>query len=187
VPMLKEDELVGAISIYRQEVRRFTGKQIELLKNFAAQAVIAIENARLLNELRQSLEQQTATSEVLGVISSSPGELEPVFRTLLESATRLCAAKFGLLYLREGDAFRLIAMHNVPTAFAEARSRDPLVHPTPGTPLSRLVNTKRVVHVPDITAEQAYTDRNPRFVTAVELGGFRALLVVPMLKEGELV
>src|SRR5262249_25974841 len=187
VPMFKENELIGAILIYRQEVRPFTDKQIELVKNFAAQAVIAIENTRLLNELRESLDQQTATSEVLSVISSSPGDLEPVFRTLLENATQLCAAKFGNLYLREGDAFRTIAMHNVPTAFAEVRRRDPLIHPAPGSALSRLVTTEKVVHVPDITADQAYIDRNPMFVTAVELGGFRAELAVPMLKEGELV
>jgi GAF domain-containing protein len=116
VPMLKENELVGVIGIYRQEVRPFTDKQIELVQNFAAQAVIAIENTRLLNELRQrtndlseALDQQTATSEVLGVISSSTGELEPVFRTMLENATNLCGAKFGNMYLRRGDAFELAA------------------------------------------------------------------------------
>src|SRR5262249_52727133 len=106
VPMLKENELVGAMAIYRQQVRPFTDKQIELVTNFAAQAVIAIENTRLLNELRESLQQQTATSKVLQVISSSPGELEPVFQAMLANATRICEAKFGTLWLCEGDAFR---------------------------------------------------------------------------------
>ena len=124
VPMLKENKLVGAIAIYRQEVRPFTDKQIELVQNFAAQAVIAIENARLLNELRQrtrdlteSLEQQTATSEVLQVISSSPGDLEPVFATMLENAVRICDAKFGNIYRWDGDALHLVATHNTPPAF----------------------------------------------------------------------
>ena len=139
VPMFKESELVGAIAIYRKEVRPFTDKQIALVTNFAAQAVIAIENTRLLSELRKSLQQQTATADVLKVISSSAGELQPVFEAVLENATRLCAAKFGNLYLCEGDAFRTTAMHNVPPAFAEVRRRDPLVHPEPGSLLRRLV------------------------------------------------
>src|SRR5262249_1865688 len=136
VPMLKDGELVGAINLYRQEVRPFTDKQIELVKNFAAQAVIAIENTRLLNELRESLQQQTATSEVLKVISSSPGNLEPVFQALLANATRICGAKFGTLYLRRGDAFYADAFHNAPPAFVEERKNRPL-HPALDTTLGR--------------------------------------------------
>jgi GAF domain-containing protein len=194
VPMLRDGDPIGAIAVAHAQVGSFPSSQIALLQTFARQAVIAIENTRLFEaeqqrtrELSESLDQQTATSEVLKVISSSPGELDPVFQTLLENATRLCAAKFGNLYLCEGDAFRTIAMHNVPPAFAEARRRDPLVRPGPETALTRLVNTKKVVHVPDITADQAYIDRSPLFVTAVELGGFRAFLAVPMLKDGRLI
>ena len=123
--MLKDDVLVGAIGIYRQEVRPFTDKQIALVENFAAQAVIAIENTRLLNELRESLEQQTATSEVLRVISSSPGELEPVFQAMMANATRICEAQFGILQLQEDGRFRNVAMYNPPPALAEYRQREP--------------------------------------------------------------
>jgi GAF domain-containing protein len=141
VPMLKDDILVGDIVIYRQEVRPFSEKQIELVKNFAAQAVIAIENARLLNELRQSLEQQTATSNVLHVISASPGALEPVFAAMLENATRICDAKFGIMTLYEGGPFRAVALHNAPLEFAEARRREPLFSPAPKNPLARVAET----------------------------------------------
>ena len=188
VPMHKDHELIGTILIYRQEVMPFSEKQIELLANFAAQAVIAIENTRLLSELRESLQQQTATAEVLKVISSSAGELQPVFQAMLENATRLCAAKFGNLYLCEGDAFRTIAMHNVPPAFAEARRREPLFRPDEhGSALGRLRSSQKVVHIPDVTVEQGYIERQPRFVSAVELGGFQAMLAVPMLKDENLI
>ena len=106
---------------------------------------------------------------------------------MLENATRLCGAKFGNFYLSEGDALRTTAMYNVPPAFAEARRRDPLVRPEPGSVLDRLRSSKRVVHIPDMTTEQGYIDRQPMFVSAVELGGFRALLAVPMLKDGNLI
>src|SRR5262245_25607716 len=123
VPMLKDDKVIGVIIIYRQEVRPFTDKQIELVKNFAAQAVIAIENTRLLNELRQrtndlseSLEQQTATSDVLGIISSSAGELEPVFQAMLSNAMRICEAKFGILFELANGAFRALSSVGLPPA-----------------------------------------------------------------------
>jgi len=189
VPMLKENDLIGAIAIYRQEVRPFNDKQIDLVKNFAAQAVIAIENTRLLNELRESLLQQTATSEVLGVISSSPGELEPVFRAMLENATRICEAKCGNLFLREQDSFRAVARHGAPAAYAEFRQREPVIdiRNHPDVPLARVARTKEVVHIHDLAAEQAYIERNHLMVALVELAGARTLLTVPMLKEGKLV
>ena len=186
VPMLKDDVLVGAIFIYHTEVRPFTDKQIELLQNFAAQAVIAIENTRLLNELRQSLEQQTATADVLRVISSSPGELQPVFDAMLENAIRICEANFGNLVLTEDDAFRAVAMHNAPTAYANERSAA-LFHPPSDSGLGRLASTKEVVHIADLTTTQSYAQRNPFIVAAVELGGIRTLLAVPMLKNAGLV
>src|SRR5262249_44880029 len=141
VPMLKENELVGAFFIYRTEVRPFTEKQIELVKSFAAQAVIAIENTRLLNELRESLQQQTATADVLQVISRSPGELEPVFKAMLANATDICEAKFGFLWLAEGDGFRAVAMLGVPSAVAEEKHYEGVIRFAPDVPLGRVALT----------------------------------------------
>src|SRR5262249_48155063 len=136
VPMLRDGRAVGAFSIYRQEVRPFTEKQVELVKNFAAQAVIAIENTRLLSELRESLQQQTATADVLKVISSSPGELAPVFEAMLEKAVRICDANFGMLFRVKNDAVSAAALFGVPPKFAEFWQRGPQ-RPGPGTALSR--------------------------------------------------
>jgi GAF domain-containing protein len=193
VPMLKDGKLIGVIAIYSTEVRPFTEKQIDLVKNFAKQAVIAIENTRLLNELRQrtgdlseALERQTATSEVLGVISSSPGELEPVFQAMLANAVRLCDAKFGVLNLYEGGVFRTVAVHNVPPAYAEMRRREPL-RPHPGTAHAEVVRTKQVVHISDARTLPAYLEGSPMPVAIVDVGGARTLLLVPMLKENDLI
>jgi GAF domain-containing protein len=183
VPMLKDNEVIGAIAIYREVVRPFTDKQITLVQNFAAQAIIAIENTRLLNELRQSLEQQTATADVLRVISASPGELEPVFQAMLENAVRICEAKFGDLWLAEGDGFRFGGLYGTPAAYAETWMREPLIHPGPNTGLARARHTRSVVHVADVVAEPAYAEREPIRVALVELAGARTLLVVPMLKD----
>jgi GAF domain-containing protein len=184
VPMLKESALIGVIVLFRQEVRRFSDKHIELLSNFAKQAVIAIENTRLLNELRESLQQQTATSEVLGVISSSPGELEPVFETMLANATRLCGAEFGILNLDEGDVSRIAAVYNVPPALAATQNVPFRIHPKSGQ--AEIRRTKQAVHIDDIRAMPPYLEGDPRLVALADLGGARTTLAVPMLKEDAL-
>jgi class 3 adenylate cyclase len=199
--MLTDDEVIGLIAIHRREVRPFTEKQIELLANFAAQAVIAIENARLLNELRQrttdltertadlteALEQQTATSEVLQVISTSPGDLEPVFTSMLKNAVRICDAKFGSIYRWTDGALHIVATHNSPTVYAEARRRLAITI-EPGDPMDRVLVTKNFVHLADFAAEPSYVKgRNPQIALAVEQAGVRTGLLVPMLQENELV
>jgi signal transduction histidine kinase len=189
VPMLKETELVGAFVIYRQEVQPFTDKQIALVENFAHQAVIAIENTRLLKEQRESLQQQTATSEVLGVISRSSGDLAPVFETILANATRICEAKFGTMFLYERGAFRVVAQKGAPRAYIERWSDEPvlLVADHPAVPLARLAKTREIQHIPNVALEQAYIERDPPFVGLVDLAGARTLIAVPMLKESELI
>jgi GAF domain-containing protein len=191
VPMLKDDLLIGVIVIYRQEVRPFTDKQIDLVKNFAAQAVIAIENARLLNELRrrttdltESLEQQTATSEVLHVISSSPGELKPVFEAMLTSAMRICEAKFGHLLLYDGESYHAAHLHNLPPGYHKIWEQGP-IRPNPELALGRLPHTKQAIQITDLKAEPGHGDKLR--VASVELGGARTLLAVPMLKENQFV
>ena len=193
VPMLKEGKLIGAISIYHQEVRPFTETQIELVQDFAAEAVIAIENTRLLNELRrrtddlsEALEQQTGTSEVLRVISSSPGDLEPVFQAMLANATRICEAKFGALWLAEGDGFRAAALHGGSPAFIEARRREPVLSAKPGTSLGRVAATKQAVQIADVQSEPAYRS-DPKRLSLLQEEGGRTMLTVPMLKESELI
>ena len=180
VPMLKDGVLLGTIAIYRQEVRPFTDKQIELVENFSAQAVIAIENTRLLNELRESLQQQTATADVLKVISSSPGELEPVFNAMLENATRICDAKFGILWLYDGEVFRQGARHGVPPTLTKFHQQRGPFRPSKGSPLDRLLQTSNLVHSADELSE-------PQPGAAARYGGARSLLAVPMLKDKGLV
>src|SRR5262249_10930074 len=189
VPMLKGDELLGVILTYRLEVKPFTDKQIALLETFADQAVIAIENARLFDvvqartrDLSESLEQQTATSEVLKVISASPGELEPVFNAMLENATRICEATFGNLFLGEGPIFRSVAVHSK-QGHVDSWRRNPVfdLRDNAGVPLDRVAKTKQVVHITDLRTDQSYIGRNVRVVTLVEVAGARAYMCVPML------
>jgi class 3 adenylate cyclase/putative methionine-R-sulfoxide reductase with GAF domain len=193
VPLMREGYAIGTIAVRRVEAKLFSDKEVELLTNFAAEAVIAIENARLLNELRQrtadlgeSLEQQTATFEVLKVISSTPGELEPVFRAILEKATRICRTKIGILFRFDDGAYAAVAALGVTAAYNEYLNQGP-IRPGPGTGLGRLAAGEQTVHIIDTQAEQVYADREPFRVATAELGGARSLLNVPMLKEGELI
>jgi two-component system, NtrC family, sensor kinase len=195
IPILRDGVPVGSISIARAQTGLFPKRQVELLKTFADQAVIAIENVRLFEaeqqrtrELSESLEQQTATSEVLKVISSSPGELEPVFNAMLSNATRICEATFGNLFLREGPIFRAVAIQSQ-KSHADILRRRPAIdlRQNRGVPLDRLTETKQVVHIPDVRTDQSYIAKNDRMINLVEVAGVRTYVVVPMLKEGELI
>src|SRR5262249_28345669 len=187
VPLIREGRALGSIGILRTEVRPFEQKHIALLSTFADQAAIAIENVRLFEaeqqrtrELSESLEQQTATSEVLKIISSSAGELQPVFHAMLENATRICEASFGNLLLREGDTFRRVATHNAPPNFAAFIAKEPLIHRHQSRSLNRLIETKQADHIADMAVDEPETP-------IVKFGGARTLATVPMLKESELI
>jgi GAF domain-containing protein len=170
-----------------QHWNRNDDKRIELVSNFAKQAVIAIETTRLLSELRESLEQQTATSDVLQVISRFPGDLQPLFATMLEKAVRICDAQFGNLFLYDGKSFHHVATHgDVPPEFIEARRRQPVIGEHPRSLIRRVAETKEALHIADIT-ELPLRDDDPRFLELAVLAGAQTLIVVPMLKDGDLV
>jgi len=193
VPLLREGVPVGVMVLVRCVVLPFTEKQIELLTTFADQAVIAIENVRLFEEvqartrdLTESLEQQTATSEVLGAISSSLEELDPLFQTILENAVRVCGAKFGTMNLYDGEKFAFVAGHNVPREYAETQLNKPFVpHPRGG--LGTVAATHRSVHIKDIRTQEPYLEGNPAVVAISDLAGARTIAIVPMLKDDNLV
>src|SRR5262245_1667958 len=193
VPLLRAGEAIGVISLRRTDVRPFSERQIRLLKTFADQAVIAIDNARLFgevqartHELTESLEYQTATSEVLSVISTSPGELVSVFQAMLANATRLCDAKFGTLNLYDGETYRNVALHNVPTGLAETRLRESF-RPHPKSGMAHVARTKEIAHTNDLRTQPPYLEGDPAVVDIADLAGARTIINVPMLKDGKLV
>jgi len=181
VALRREETFFGSILIYRREVRPFADNQIALLQNFAAQAVIAIENARLITETREALEQQTATAEVLQVINSSPGDLSPVFDAMLDKATRLSEAAFGFLWTYDGEGFQAVSFRNVPAAYAEFL-REP-VKAAPLTAIGRVARGEAVAHIPDMAADEYYQAGGELLRQGLSLGGFRTVLAVPMRKD----
>ena len=192
VPLRRAAETIGVFTLTRQVVRPFSKRQIELVETFADQAVIAIENVRLFDEvqartrdLTESLEQQTATSEVLEVISSSTGELEPVFQKMLENATRICGAHFGTMSLYDAGTFRHVALYNVPDTFAEQIQTPIRPHPQSG--LGTIATTHRAIQIEDLRTQQPYLEGDPTVVAISDLAGARTLVIVPMLRENELI
>jgi len=185
VPLLRDGEPIGAFGLTRSRVQPFTERQIALLQNFAAQAVIAMENARLITETREALEQQTATAEVLGVINSSPGDLAPVFDAMLEKALRLCGAAFGMMNTFDGGRFHHAADHGVPSAYAEYR-RNNAMEFAPGTGPARILAGENVIQNADLKAEEVYERGDPNRRALVDLGGARSHLAVALRKDGRL-
>src|SRR6516162_6827401 len=189
VPMLKDDKLIGVVAIYRQEVRPFTDKQIALVQNFAAQAVIAIENTRLLNELRQrtedlseALEQQTATSEVLKVTSSSPANIQPVLDIIGERAMKLCETEISVVTIVDGDLIRVASIHGMTEAGAEASRRAYPMRLTDETVMARTIRTRSVCHVADVLSDPQY-----QLKEVARVSGSRGSLGVPMVRDEEVV
>jgi GAF domain-containing protein len=190
VPLREGAGLAGVISLYRKEVRAFTDRQIALVQGFAAQAEIAMKNARLFDEvqartrdLSESLEQQTATSEVLEIISASTGELEPVFQKMLENATRVCGANFGVMSLYDGASFRNVALYNVPPAFGDSPQT---FRPHPESAMGMLARTRQAVQFEDLRTHAPYLEGHPTAIAMADLAGARTLVAVPMLRENEL-
>ena len=191
VPLLREGSPTGVLVLTRSTIEPFSRKQIDLIETFADQAVIAIENVRLFDaerqrtrELSEALDQQTATSKVLQVISNFVGDLQPIFDAMLTNATRLCGAEFGILNLDDGDVLRIAALYNVPHALGAIQNVPFQVHPKSGQ--AEIRRTKQVVHIDDIRAMPPYLEGDPRLVALADLGGARTTLAVPMLKEGAL-
>jgi two-component system NtrC family sensor kinase len=194
VPLVRDGTPIGLISVTRVEPGPFANHHVHMLQTFADQALIAIENARLFDEvqaktrdLTESLEQQTATSEVLQVISTSPGELEPVFRIMLENATRVCGANFGMMQLWNDETFSTAAAYNVPPAFVALREGKPIHVHHPQSGLSKVLKSRQVVHIHDVTKGAAYLGGDPNVVELADIGGARTVVLVPMLKEGEFI
>jgi GAF domain-containing protein len=190
VPLWSKGGVVGAIFVGKIVPQPFTQKQIETVTNFAAQAVIAIDNTQLLTDLRESLARQTATSELLQVITSSPGNLTPVFNKMLENASRICEANFGTLVLEEAaseGSFRVVAMHNAPPEWAEKRTREPVFKPGPLNNVAIVKRSGQAQHIPDLRLDRSYLEGEPAAVAIANVGGARTLAVVPLLKENDVI
>jgi GAF domain-containing protein len=186
VPLLREGLPIGALVLTRSQPRTFSDRQVDLLVTFADQAVIAIENRRLLSELRESLEQQTTTADVLRVISSSPSDLAPVFNSMLANATHLCEANFGTLNLYRDGEFPIAATHNVPETFIQFRRIHPIIKPDARHPLACVATSRQALQIADLKTEVLYLEKDPSFIAMADFAGARTLLIVPMLTKNDL-